>query len=85
MKEWLGLCDLLTKESNLVQSSWSSSEQYMGLCPMVMIHGRAALFSGLLASCQDAHMCQINSRRQWKHSYQVDILWSTIKLNECER
>lgn len=22
----------------------------MGLCPMVMIHGRAALFSGLLAS-----------------------------------
>lgn len=34
-----------------MQSSWSSSEQYMGLCPMVMIHGRTALFSGLLASC----------------------------------
>ena len=41
----------LTNDSWCVQSSLSLLEQYMGLCPMVMIHGRLARFSGLLASC----------------------------------
>lgn len=50
MNKMVEQADVQTQESNFVQSSWSSSEQYMGLCPMVMIHGRTALFSGLLAS-----------------------------------
>lgn len=34
----------LTRLSCLVQSSRSALEQYIGRCPMVMIHGRATRF-----------------------------------------
>jgi hypothetical protein len=35
----------------LVQSSELALEQYMGLCPNIMIHGRIVRFSELVASC----------------------------------
>lgn len=39
-----------TTLSCLVQSSWSILEQYIGLCPIVIIHGRIVRFSGAVAS-----------------------------------
>jgi hypothetical protein len=39
--------------SSLLQSSPSSSAQYIGLCPMVIIHGLLALCSGALAACEE--------------------------------
>ena len=42
--------EVLTKASFLVQSSPSLLEQYIGLCPITMIQGLLALFSGLFAS-----------------------------------
>lgn len=85
--KWRGSSGLHTYESNLVQSSWSSSEQYIGLCPMVMIHGRTALFSGLLASwVRDTHtflrVCQIERRGQrWLLIFVSLYQKSRLKIN----
>lgn len=58
---------LLTAFSWFSQPSPTALEQYMGLCAIVIIQGRCARFSGLLASCKHNQRYTFCTRKSnWK-------------------
>ena len=61
-----------TNEWCLVQSSLSVLEQYIGLCPIVIIHGLWARFSGLLASYREVRNNLVNMHvEKTKHTSEL--------------
>ena len=72
---------LLTAFSWFSQPSPTALEQYMGLCAIVIIQGRCARFSGLLASCkhkQPHTFCTCKSN--WKLSSAMQLKINSTKL-----
>ena len=75
--------ELLTAFSWFSQPSPTALEQYMGLCAIVIIQGRSARFSGLLASYKHKQRYTFCTRKSnWKLSSAMQLKINSIRWHE---